>query len=118
MNERLIELRKALKLSQAKFADKIGVSVTFINLVENGNRNLSVRTIDDICDEFNVNKEWLVNGKGEMYQIRPENQIITQFVNEVMDSKSDDFKKRLISALSQLDEDEWKVLEDLANNLR
>lgn len=118
MNERIIELRKTLKKSQAKFAKEIGLSVTFINLVENGNRNLSDRTISDICRIYDVNEEWLRTGNGEMRQPRSENQIIAEFVNDVMESKSEDFRKRLINALSQLDEDEWKVLEDLANNLK
>lgn len=118
MNERIIELRKSLKKSQAKFAEEIGLSVTFINLVENGNRNLSDRTISDICRIYNVNEEWLRTGNGEMKQPRSENQIIAEFVNEVMESKPDDFRKRLINALSQLDEDEWKVLEEIAKKMQ
>ena len=118
MNERIIELRKSLKKSQAKFAEEIGLSVTFINLVENGNRNLSDRTISDICRIYNVNEEWLKNGTGEMYKPRSDNEIIAKFVNDVMESRSDDFRKRLINALSQLDEDEWKVLEEIAKKMQ
>ena len=118
MNERIIELRKSLKKSQAKFAEEIGLSVTFINLVENGNRNLSDRTISDICRIYNVNEEWLKNGTGEMYKPRSDNEIIDKFVNDVLEAKSEDIRKRLINALSQLDERELKVLEELAKKMQ
>lgn len=96
----------------------MGISATFINLFENGNRNLSERTIKDICRIYNVNEEWLKNGTGPMYKPRSDNEIIAKFVNDVMESRSDDFRKRLINALSQLDEREWKVLEEIAKKMQ
>ena len=35
MRERIVELRKALKLNQAQFAESINLSRNFINLYEN-----------------------------------------------------------------------------------
>ena len=58
------------------------------------------------------------NGTGPMYKPRSDNEIIAKFVNDVMESRSDDFRKRLINALSQLDEDEWKVLEEIAKKMQ
>lgn len=118
MKDRIKLIRKEDGLSQEAFASSISLSRNMIAQVEMGTRILSDRSIRDICRIYKVNEEWLRTGEGEMRQPRSENQVIAEFVNEVMESKSDDFKKRLINALSQLDEDEWKVLEDLANNLR
>ena len=64
MRNRIIELRKEQGLSQEAFAKKVGLSRYFINQFENGNRNMSDRTISDICNTFQINEEWLRTGKG------------------------------------------------------
>ncbi|MDE6760854.1 MAG: helix-turn-helix domain-containing protein [Lachnospiraceae bacterium] len=69
MVSRIIQIRKENKLSQEQFANKIGLSRNFINQVETNKKNISDRTISDICREFSINEEWLRNGKGEMYKI-------------------------------------------------
>lgn len=67
MNERIKELRKALNLTQQQFADRIGIKRNTIANYEIG-RNDSVETVlVMICREFNVNREWLLNGIGEMF---------------------------------------------------
>ena len=106
------------KLSQQEFANSLGLSRNMIAQVEMGTRILSDRSIKDICRIYNVNEEWLKNGTGEMYKPRSDNEIIAKFVNDVMESRSDDFRKRLINALSQLDEREWKVLEEIAKKMQ
>ena len=119
MKNRIKQIRKDSENdSQEKFAKSLGLSRTFIAQVETGTNTFSERTIKDICRIYNVNEEWLKNGTGEMYKPRSDNEIIAKFVNDVMESKSDDFRKRLINALSQLDEDEWKVLEELAKKMQ
>lgn len=106
------------KLSQQEFANSLGLSRNMIAQVEMGTRILSDRSIKDICRIYNVNEEWLKNGTGEMYKPRSDNEIIAKFVNDVMESRSDDSRKRLINALSQLDEREWKVLEEIAKKMQ
>lgn len=69
MVSRIIQIRKENKLSQEQFAKKIGLSRNFINQVETNKKNISDRTIKDICREFAINEEWLRTGKGDMYKI-------------------------------------------------
>lgn len=119
MKNRIKQIRKASENdSQEKFAKSLGLSRTFIAQVETGTNTFSDRTIKDICRIYKVNEEWLRTGEGEMKQPRSDNEVIAEFVNDVMESKSDDFRKRLINALSQLNEDEWKVLEELAKKMQ
>lgn len=122
MKNRIKQIRKDADngkgYSQEIFAKKLGLSRNMIAQVETGTNIFSERTLKDICREFNVNYEWLKSGTGPMYKPRSENQIIAEFVNDVMESKPDDFRKRLINALSQLNEDEWKVLEELAKKMQ
>jgi transcriptional regulator with XRE-family HTH domain len=65
MRDRIIEIRKEHHLSQEAFAKKLNLSRNFINQFENGNKNISDRTINDICDEFGLNEEWLKTGNGK-----------------------------------------------------
>ena len=106
------------KLSQQEFANSLGLSRNMIAQVEMGTRILSDRSIRDICRIYKVNEEWLRTGNGEMKQPRSDNEIIAKFVNDVLEAKSEDIRKRLINALSQLDERELKVLEELAEKMQ
>lgn len=118
MKERIIQLRKELKLSQAAFAEKVNLSRNFIGLVECGDRNLSDRTVIDICDTFNVNKEWLLTGNGDIFKKRTRNQEIGAFANEIMKDWDISFKKRFILALSKLDERDWMTIEKIIDNIK
>lgn len=66
MISRIIQIRKEYGVSQEEFAKRLGLSRNFINQVENGKKNFSDRTISDICQEFNINEEWLRNGTPPM----------------------------------------------------
>ena len=68
MNDRLKELRKSLKLSQAAFGAKVGVSRDVINNFENGRVELKDNFIQLICLKFSINETWLRTGEGDMYR--------------------------------------------------
>ena len=67
MNERIIELRKFLNLSQTDFGKQIGISKSSVSDIEIGRISISERTIISICSKFNVNEEWLKSGNGNMF---------------------------------------------------
>lgn len=67
MNERIIELRKSLNLSQTDFGKQIGISKSSVSDIEIGRISISERTIISICSKFNVNEEWLKTGNGNMF---------------------------------------------------
>lgn len=66
MNERIKKLRKALDLTQAEFANRLGMKQNSIALIESG-RKTSDQTIRAICREFRVSEDWLRTGSGEMF---------------------------------------------------
>lgn len=54
-------------LSQAEFADKLGVNPSQISEMLSGKRPISERTINKITRSFpSICNEWLLTGKGEM----------------------------------------------------
>ena len=67
MNERILELRKSLNLSQTDFGEQIGMKTSSISDIENNRVQISDRTIIAICSKFNVNEEWLKTGNGNMF---------------------------------------------------
>lgn len=121
MGERVKELRKALGLSGEKFGEKIGVTRSAISDIERGRNGLSDSNILAICREFNVNEEWLRTGIGEMFKDMSLDEEIISFIGEIQWDTSNTFKKRFISAISKLSEEEWNVLEkiivDMASNI-
>ena len=113
MGERVKELRTVLGLSGEKFGEKIGVKRSAISDIERGRNNLSEQNILAICREFNVNEDWLRTGSGEMFKDMTLDEEIISFIGEVQWDASNTFKKRFISAIAKLNEEEWKVLEKI-----
>lgn len=69
MNSRIIKLRKSRNWTQDTFAEKMGISKNYVSLIENGKKVPSSRLISDICQEFDINKEWLLYGKEPMVKM-------------------------------------------------
>lgn len=113
MGERVKELRKALGLSGEKFGEKIGLKRNSLSQIETGKNNLSEQNILAICREFNVNENWLRYGTGEMFKDMTLDEEIISFIGEIQWDTSNTFKKRFISAISKLNEEEWNVLEKI-----
>ena len=118
MNERIKEVRKTLNLTLEKFGERIGIKKSSLSTIESGKSNASEQTIKSICREFKVNEEWLRNGKGEMFLDLSRSEEIASFMGDVLtDEDGSTFKKQLISVLSKLNENEWKVLESIAEKM-
>ena len=117
-NERVKYLRKnILKLTQQDFSEALKISRSNMGNIEIGRVDLTDRVIGTICEKFNVNKEWIIDGIGEIFIQRTRSQIITDFAADLILEEDELFKKRFIEALAQLDVDEWKVLEGIAEKL-
>lgn len=117
MNERIKQLRKALDLTQQKFAERLGVKRNTVGQWECGINALTDQVITSICREFNVNEDWLRNGTGDMFLQTNRNADIARLTKELLSEESDSFKNRFISMLSNLSVDEWEYLERKAKEL-
>ncbi|MBE5969730.1 MAG: helix-turn-helix domain-containing protein [Lachnospiraceae bacterium] len=117
MNERLKLLRNTLGFTQQQFAEKLGVKRNTIAQYEIGRNEPIDSVVNLIVREYHVNEDWLRNGHGEMFIAPSRDERIVDFVNSLQFETDESFKKRLISVLSGLNVDEWKVLEDFAKKL-
>lgn len=117
MKERLKLLRKALKLNQQEFADKIQVKRSTVAGYERGSTNLSERTIADICRVFYVNEDWLRTGEGEMFRARnTTNEELALQVGKLLKT-DDEFTKNLFLEYLKLPPEMKTLFEDFVHNL-
>ena len=64
---RIKQIRKEKNLSMEKFASSVGCSKQLISFIESGKISPSNLLISNISSAFNVNRDWLLTGVGEMY---------------------------------------------------
>lgn len=114
MKDRFKELRETLSLTQQKFADRLDISRNFVAQIEMGNKVPSERTIKDICREFKVNYDWLVNGTGDMFQ--DDDSDAQAIVDSVM-TGDNDFAKKTLVKFARLSEERWRQLQEILEEL-
>ena len=114
LKDRFKELREALSLTQQKFADRLDISRNFVAQIEMGSKIPSERTIKDICREFKVNYDWLVNGTGNMFQ--DDDSDAQAIVDSVM-TGDNDFAKKTLVKFARLSEERWRQLQEILEEL-
>lgn len=117
MNTRIQLIIDASKIKKSDFAKKIKVSAPFVSELCSGAKAPSDRTIQDICDKFRVNEDWLRYGEGEMFLPQSRNDEIAAFMGRLLDDPNPSFQRRLISVLAKLEPKEWEILEEMALRL-
>ena len=111
MNERIKQIRKALNLSQDDFGKKLGVTRGVITNIELNKTEPKPLFIKLICETFEVNEDWVVNGTGEMFVQKSRSDAIADFLADVLKEDDDSFKRRFVEMLASLSVEEWKLLE-------
>jgi len=66
IGNRLVEMRQAFGITQAKLAQSLGMHVNAVSRIERGVVRLTDKNIKLICAIYPVNEKWLLTGKGEM----------------------------------------------------
>ncbi len=113
IHDRVKGLREKLRLSQAAFGEKLLLERSAISLIERKQRNITDRTIHDICREYNVNEAWLRTGEGETFTaIHPDIRSYSRF-GHIMEHGGP-FKKNLLNMLLEimttLPDEQWENL--------
>ena len=117
LKDRIKALRERLGKSQDEFGKDLGLTRNYISLIENGQRNLSDQSIKVLCSLYDVNEKWLRTGNGEMFIPKTKNEQINEMLIDVLKCEDSDFKKRLITALSKLDDTGWNALEKFIDSI-
>jgi len=114
MEQRIKAVRKANKLTQTQFGQRIGVKGNTVTNYETGLRMPSEAVIRSICREFNISERWLRTGVGEMTIEQSAGEELSAFVGDVLNGGEDDFRLRCLCGLARLTEEEWALLERMA----
>ena len=65
----------------------------------------------------NVNEDWLRTGNGEMFISETKDEQISKMLADVLKCEDSDFKKRLIVALSKMNDTGWNALEKFIDSI-
>lgn len=110
MHNRLKDLRTDLNLTQEEFANKICVTKSSVSMMERGERNPSPQTVQLICQQFGVRKDWLLEGTGPMKLPAVEDDAI---IDEVL-AGDDEFVKAVIRGIAK-SPGGWEKMRDVFN---
>ena len=117
INARIKQLRKKKKLNQTEFGSVIGLKNSAISKMEQEGSVVVDQNIQLICEKFQVRREWLVDGTGEMFAARTKNDELMEWAKRVSQSPHDSFPYRLAEVLAKLDEPQWKMLEQIFDRI-
>lgn len=65
MQDRILTIRKAVRLSQDRFATVMGISRATMSMIETGKRSPSADMLAKIAKYFTVSAYWLLTGRQE-----------------------------------------------------
>lgn len=119
MQNRIKEIRKALGLNQAEFAEKIGMVPSAISNYEAGTRVPSDAIIKSICREYGVNETWLRTGAGDMRRSRSREAELGELIRSRLIDRPEIFQAALVTTLLRFDPDgpELAILENILRQL-
>jgi transcriptional regulator with XRE-family HTH domain len=97
--DRIRLVRKTLGLSQVEFARRMGLTQTYLSMIELEKSVLTDKNVKLICATFAVDEEWLRTGKGEMF------------------GSMSPYEKELLDVFGKLTADTQEFILDMARNL-
>lgn len=117
INDRIKLLRKKKDMNQGEFGKAIGLKQGAISKLEKPRNAVVDQNIQLICEKFQVRREWLVDGTGEMFAERAKKDELMEWAERVSQSPHDSFPYRLAEVLAKLDEPQWKMLEQIFDKI-
>ena len=116
MNERIKQIRKRVGLTQAEFADKLGIKPNTVTCYETGIRIPSDAIIKSISKNFNVSEYWLRTGEGEMIIPITEDEKLLEVLADLQVDESNPIRDLLV-CYWQLEEEEKDVIKKLLRKM-
>ena len=111
ISERFKQLRDELGKSQTEFGAGIGVSRSVINNIERGVTEPSDVFLNHLCDVYNVNREWMETGEGELFDKSEQLDETAKLIESISDSPA---MRSLLATWAQLSDENKAVFERFA----
>lgn len=96
IGSRLKKARTDKNLTQEKLAEKLDVSIAFLNRIERGNSHISLKRLSEVCDILGVTEGYILNGASST-----SNNYLTSEFNDVLNNSSPD-KQKLIYKIAKI----------------
>lgn len=112
IGNRLRAVRKALGLTQQEFAAAVGLKQSTIAMYEMGHGKASERVITTLCKEYDINRNWLLTGEGEMFRQKTQNETLMELCLDAAENP-DSPKGAILAALAALSDEQWQALGDI-----
>ena len=116
MNKRVKQLRLYLNLTQEEFGKKLGVTRSAISYIESGRSKLTDHMLFTICLTYEVNKNWLQNGTGDMFMKHTISEELARYMGELM-VEDNPQKEKYALLILKLIVDEWGLIEKNLNKI-
>lgn len=114
---RIKTLRQTLGMSQTDFGRKIGVTRSVLSNLDLGITTLQDPLLSLVCSVFNVRREWLETGSGEMFEHPDTEAPFYNAVGSISNDEPDSFRKRFVVALAELDDSGLDAMERFIRSL-
>lgn len=117
IGNRITQIIKESGLKKVEFAKALNVDQSYVSRLASGEKVPSDRLVDDICERFLVNKEWLVYGTGDMHC--PAEDERAAYVSDLLEGEDDEFYDIIMGIMktySELGEKEKQVLRSFAKS--
>ncbi len=114
MNLRIREIRKKFNYTQTQFAEKIGTTRNVIANIESGRVVPNDIFINFISKEFHINKDWIINGTGEMEasDMSAEDIVLADIFADLTVNKNSKLRS-IIEKAYKLDDEYLDLIENL-----
>ncbi|MBP3695194.1 MAG: helix-turn-helix transcriptional regulator [Thermoguttaceae bacterium] len=122
IGDRLKEVRtKYLNLSQEEFGNTLGIGRGAIYNIEKGLVEPKESFMQLLCSTYNINREWLETGEGDMFLPMTEDEELAKMFGELFTPDTDPRIKKAVKAtiemLKRLPEDAIPIIGDYAEQI-
>lgn len=122
MKQRIKEIRKALKLTQAEFGQKMCLSGNYIYMLESTETPISEKVSTLICNTFDVDRHWMETGEGEMFTTRVKEKKLADIVaiaykRDDLPPETENSFYRILETVAEMNEDQIKLVIDIAKKI-
>lgn len=101
VNQRIIMLKKELGLTDIQFCGRADISTFTLHKIKN-NEEVSQKIVFSIAGAFEANKDWLLNGKGKMFNEPPKD--LAAGEKSTLEKAFDELKEQLRKKDDQIDQ--------------
>lgn len=114
---RMKEVRKALKMTQEKFADSLGIPKRTYISYEQGDRPVPERMIVSISAVHGVNEDWLRTGDGEMFPPKTPDEEYAELLGGLLADEPESFRRKLVTNICKLSDDQIEAVRQFMRTL-